>query len=151
MSSEGERTVDELLKKDLNLLTNLTNKQLNELINCIIHFLIDTKGTELQDKLSVFSETYGIGGSPLKTMVRSSLLFLQRGVRGGWLTDQMRSACEGMGLNAECSEVIASCWDQHSSNLSSSLLSKMVSANQLMDVDWIFGVTAASDDSDQVI
>lgn len=53
---------------------------------------------------------------------------------------------EAAGANA-----VKTCWANHASDLTSSLLSKIVSANQLIDVDWSFGVTAASDDSDKVM
>lgn len=149
MSSESE-TVDEVLARDLGSLQQLSEAQLEGLMQLVIGFLIDSKGSGFQEKLGVYSETHGLGGSALKSMVRASLLFLQRGVRAGWVAGQVASACVGMGLNEECAGTISRCWAQQSSNLTSTLLSKIVSANQLMDVDWSFGVTAASDDSDQV-
>ena len=151
MSSESE-TVDEVLARDLRCLQSLSDEQLQALLQLVIGFLIDSKGSDFQDKLGVYAETHGqgLGGSVLKSMVRASLLFLQRGVRAGWSEEQVLEACSGMGLSEECGVVVGRCWAQQSSNLTSTLLSKIVSANQLMDVDWSFGVTAATDDCDQV-
>ena len=142
--------MDEVLSRDLSNLQSLSPEQLEGLMELVISFLIDAKGSGFQEKLGVYAETHGMGGAALKTIVRASLLFLQRGVRAGWVTEQVTEACAGMGLSPEVAEVISRCWAQQSSNLTSSLLSKIVSANQLMDVDWSFGVTAATDDSDQV-
>jgi hypothetical protein len=149
MSSESE-TVDEVLARDLAALEELSTEQLEGLLRLVIGFLIDSRGSGFQEKLGVYSETHGMGGAALKSMVRASLLFLQRGVRAGWAADQVEEACAAVGLSADCAAVFGRCWAQQSSSLTSTLLSKIVSANQLMDVDWSFGVTAASDDCDQV-
>lgn len=149
MSAESE-TVDELLARDLKGLESLSEAQLEGLMRLVIGFLIDSKGSGFQQKLGEFSETNGLGGQTLKSLVRASLLFLQRGVRAGWVSEQVGQACSAKGLSVECAAVVSRCWAEQSSNLTSTLLSKIVSANQLMDVDWSFGVTAASDDCDQV-
>ena len=41
-------------------------------------------------------------------------------------------------------------WKARSVSVATSLLSKALSNNQLVDMDWVFGVTAASDDCDHV-
>lgn len=149
MSSESE-TVDEVLARDLSSLQKLSVGQLEGLMSLIVGFLVDAKGGGFQEKLGEYAEAHELGSSSLKSMVRASLLFLQRGVRAGWAQSQVIEASSLMGLNDEVAEVIGRCWAERSSELTSALLSKIVSANQLMDVDWSFGVTAASDDSDQV-
>ena len=55
-----------------------------------------------------------------------------------------------LGVQESAAQAIKTCWTQHASDLTSALLSKIISANQLIDVDWSFGVTASTDDSDKV-
>ncbi len=62
----------------------------------------------------------------------------------------MESKCLALGLSENVVQIIAANWTENSSAITSSLLSRIISANQLLDVDWSFGVTAGSDDSDRV-
>lgn len=41
-------------------------------------------------------------------------------------------------------------WKRNAVHVATSLLSRAVTNNQLVDMDWIFGVTAASDDCNHV-
>lgn len=41
-------------------------------------------------------------------------------------------------------------WKVHSVSIANNLLSRALTNNQLVDMDWVFGVTASSDDCDNV-
>mmetsp|Transcript_9602 Transcript_9602/g.14450 ORF Transcript_9602/g.14450 Transcript_9602/m.14450 type:complete len:122 (-) Transcript_9602:189-554(-) len=71
-------------------------------------------------------------------------------MREGWSASHLEATCTGIGIGATAAEVIRACWDDSSSDLTSSLLSRIVTANELIDVDWSFGVTASTDESDKV-
>ena len=58
--------------------------------------------------------------------------------------------CSSLGMNDAVSNSIVSAWSNRSSELVSVILARTVSANRLIDMDWSFGVTAASDYSNQV-
>jgi hypothetical protein len=58
--------------------------------------------------------------------------------------------CTELGLKAETVSALMKVWKARSVSVATSLLSKALSNNQLVDMDWVFGVTAASDDCDHV-
>lgn len=72
------------------------------------------------------------------------------GMREGWSAEQVEISASGLGLPERSGLAMRESWQLHSNELTSSLLSKIVSANQLVDVDWSFGVTASTDDCDKV-
>jgi hypothetical protein len=101
----------------------------------------------------------------LKTIVKASILFFQRGhspsslsfgkyligTREGWSAEQLEISAASLGLSQRIGLAMKDSWEAHSNQLTSSLLSKIISANQLVDVDWSFGVTASTEDCDKVI
>lgn len=103
----------------------------------------------------------------LKTLVRGLIVFLQGGVtivlylnvnshlqraamKDGWSAADLESQCRSLSLEPLATRTIVKIWQRKAPQMVSTLLSKTIKANRLIDLDWSFGVTAASDDSDQV-
>lgn len=78
------------------------------------------------------------------------ILFMNIGMREGWSSEQVEISASVLGLSQRTGMAMRQSWEAHSSELNSSLLSKIISANQLVDVDWSFGVTASTEDCDKV-
>ena len=55
-----------------------------------------------------------------------------------------------VGLSSHHISIIMKIWKKRSSIYSLSLLSKSISSNRLIDMDWSFGVSVCSNDSDQI-
>jgi hypothetical protein len=53
-------------------------------------------------------------------------------------------------IKNEALNIIKDCWSRAMPAMASQLLEKSVCGNQLVDLDWSFGVTAATDERDQV-
>lgn len=81
-------------------------------------------------------------------MIFNSILIL--GMREGWSADQLEISALSLGLSQRTGLALRETWANYSSQLTSTLLSKIISANQLKDVDWSFGVTASTEDCDKV-
>jgi len=62
----------------------------------------------------------------------------------------MEERCIEAGLNLSVSSVIAQAWNKRLVDVTSFLLSKSTTNRRLIDMDWSFGVTAASDDINNV-
>jgi COMM domain containing 7 len=86
----------------------------------------------------------------MKKTFRSHILILIVGMREGWSAEQLEISASSLGLTERTGLAMRESWQLHSNELTSSLLSKIVSANQLVDVDWSFGVTASTEDCDKV-
>lgn len=62
----------------------------------------------------------------------------------------LQSRCNELGLKPDVVSIIVECWESKSAQMVSSLLARTITANRLIDLDWSFGVTAATDSCDQV-
>lgn len=58
--------------------------------------------------------------------------------------------CKEYGYSTEVTEGMTSVWVSQAVTVASSLLQRAMTNNQLVDMDWIFGVTASSDDFNHV-
>jgi len=58
--------------------------------------------------------------------------------------------CRELGHKEEIVSALTSVWVSQATNVASSLLSRAMTNNQLVDMDWVFGVTASSDDCNHV-
>ena len=64
--------------------------------------------------------------------------------------DYLKRRGQVLGMNEQSIALLTDIWSSQSSKLASFLLSKIITQNKLVDLDWSFGVTAASDDCDHV-
>ncbi len=71
-------------------------------------------------------------------------------MKEGWSVGQLSQNCIKLSFSPESAAVVAQCWQSRAGQVATSLLSRTIKANQLIDMDWSFGVTAATDDCDTV-
>lgn len=71
-------------------------------------------------------------------------------MKEGVSKDQLGENCLTLGLSEVSTASVIDSWCKHGKSIATTLVSRTVAANQLIDLDWTFGVTAASDDMDQV-
>jgi hypothetical protein len=93
---------------------------------------------------------FRLTGGQLKTLVRGLIVFLHGGMKDGWSANELKVNCAGLNIPPDAAAIIANCWQQRAGQMATALLSRTIKANELVDMDWSFGVTAASDDCDHV-
>jgi hypothetical protein len=86
----------------------------------------------------------------LSEFLSSSVYFESTVISHGVEVDYLRRRCQALALSESSTQLIVQAWLNQNSKLASHLLSKIVTQNKLIDLDWSFGVTAASDDCDHV-
>ena len=67
-------------------------------------------------------------------------------MKDGWSSAELAKNCYTLQLSVEAVGTIVACWQEQAGRMASTLLSRTIKANQLIDLDWSFGVTASSDD-----
>jgi hypothetical protein len=77
-----------------------------------------------------------------------SLLLLV--LNNGASIDYLRKSSISFGMIPEVTQLICNTWANYTSRIANHLCNKILSKNRLIDLDWSFGVTAASDDCDNV-
>lgn len=148
MSSQtGE--VDAQLLADIAPISQLSSSGASSLCDLVLGFLLNTS-RDFQTELGAWAEQNTVDTKVLKSLVRSLLVFLQGAIREGWSVPQLESRCVALGLEPRATAVLSASYKSYSSQMVTSLLARTVTANRLVDMDWSFGVTASSDDCDQV-
>jgi hypothetical protein len=148
--NESASNVDERLSEDLAVLNNMTDEQTIEIVDLVLSFLIDPVHSNFQSGLSAFVETHQINAGQMRSCAQSLIIFLQEAMKGGYNMVQLEERCLTLNLATGVITIITKLWKKKSSSIATSLLARTLSNNQLIDLDWSFGVTAASDDCDHV-
>ena len=71
-------------------------------------------------------------------------------MREGWTSQKLEESCNKLNIPNNTTLALVEEWNKNKIQMISSLLSKTITANKLIDLDWSFGVTASSNDCDQV-
>jgi hypothetical protein len=127
-------------------------KECSKLIDTALSFLVSpaTEKTSLLEELQSFVQSCNINASTAKSVAQALIVFLQDSMKSSSNSQQVINRCNKIGLNGDVSSLMAACWDKRGSQISRSLLSRTISRNKLVDMDWSFGITASTNDSDNV-
>jgi COMM domain len=71
-------------------------------------------------------------------------------MKAGYNAAEIEEHCLSTGLSSSRASIICKRWTERQREITSALLSRIISANRLVDMDWSFGVTVASSDANQV-
>jgi hypothetical protein len=75
---------------------------------------------------------------------------LSAALSNGYSIQKVGERYTELGLKQEAVNALMKVWKVHSASIANNLLSRALTNNQLVDMDWVFGVTASSDDCDHV-
>ena len=142
--------VDDTLKKDLAHVSNLEADQLRSLVLIVIEFMVQKKSQNFLISLEEFAANCTLSPAALKVVSRALIIIFESGMKEGWSSSTLQNVFLKYGLTNESCEVIRTEWQKNASTIASKLLSNTIAANELVDVDWSFGVTASTNDCDQV-
>uniref|UniRef100_A0A803JZ80 COMM domain-containing protein n=1 Tax=Xenopus tropicalis TaxID=8364 RepID=A0A803JZ80_XENTR len=103
----------------------------------------------LHSQLDDFARTNGISLGPLKSIVKSIFLILNDALKRNVSAEQLRNDLIGLGLDEEKASYFEYQWGTDLSLLSWMAAERTLLINQLVDMEWKFGVTAASSETDK--
>mgnify|MGYP003385802740 CR=1 FL=1 len=147
---DEQMNTHEQLIKELNPINELDNEYVEKLVNMVVEFMISKNASAFQQSLETFAGYGVLAPSSLKLISRGFIILFEGGMKDGWSATQLHDKCMNMDIDSDKCEVIKAVWSKHSSHMATTLLAKTIAANELVDVDWSFGVTASSSDCDQV-
>lgn len=152
---EIKSSVEEKLASDLSILNTIVSshrKECFKLIDTALSFLVSpaTEKTSFLEELQSFVEGCGVNASNAKSLAQALIIFLQGSMKSSSNSQLVISRCNQIGLNEDVSSLMSACWEGKGSQISMSLLSRTISRNKLVDMDWSFGITASTNDSDNV-
>ncbi len=77
-------------------------------------------------------------------------MLLQLAIKDGMNDSRLGQLCIDLDIDLRASKAIASMWSANFSKVTTSIVTKVASSNEIVDLDWSFGVTASSSDSAHV-
>ncbi|XP_041436670.1 COMM domain-containing protein 7 isoform X3 [Xenopus laevis] len=123
--------------------------QVSRLCNIIFVFLKEQKEQDFQPQIDDFARDNGISLGPLKSIVKSTFLILNDALKRNVSAEQLRADLIGLGLDEEKASYFEHQWGTDLSLLSWMAAERTLLINQLVDMEWKFGVTAASSETDK--
>ena len=135
---------------DLVNTNKLEEAQLTELGAIVLELLRDPSGSSFQERLVAFAEANNIKMGGLKNISRSLVFFFRGAARNNLAPAQVAEDCLALGLTAEGASILQSAWEGEASHHAKAQVNKTIMANQLVDMEWKFGVTSATDLRDSV-
>ena len=94
--------------------------------------------------------TCSLNNSDVKGIAQGLLLFLGDALNEGFGYQKFEARCQELGLSEKSVFAICKLWKKRSVQIASSLLSRSITNNRLVDLDWNFGVTSATNDCDHI-
>jgi len=100
--------------------------------------------------LEIFAKENGVGLKALKNTMGGFLFFLTECVKKNMSSAHVKEDLINLGLKSSHSIIVSSIWQERYSSLSLSMIQKTLTVNELVDMEWKFGVTASSSELNQV-
>ncbi|XP_022350367.1 COMM domain-containing protein 7 isoform X2 [Enhydra lutris kenyoni] len=142
--------VPEAVGGDMQQLNQL-GAQFSALTEVLFHFLTEPKEVErFLSQLSEFATTNQISLGPLRSIVKSLLLVPNGALKKSLTADQVRTDLITLGLSEEKATYFSEKWKQSAPTLARWAIGHTLMINQLVDMEWKFGVTSGSSELEKV-
>ncbi|XP_072656678.1 COMM domain-containing protein 7 isoform X2 [Canis lupus baileyi] len=143
--------VPEAVGGDMQQLNQLGAQQFSALTEVLFHFLTEPKEVErFLAQLSEFATTNQISLAPLRSIVKSLLLVPNGALKKSLTADQVRADFITLGLSEEKATYFSEKWKQNAPTLARWAIGQTLMINQLIDMEWKFGVTSGSSELEKV-
>ncbi|XP_041061359.1 COMM domain-containing protein 7 [Cetorhinus maximus] len=143
--------VPDFVSTDIQTLNKLSNQQFSALTEIIFRFITEpTESERLLSQLGEFASQNGMSPGPLKNIVKSVLLIPNGALKRNLTADHVKTDFITLGLSEEKAGCFADQWKLNSAVLSRLAVGQTLTVNQLVDMEWKFGVTAGSSELQKV-
>ncbi|XP_010189875.1 PREDICTED: COMM domain-containing protein 7 [Mesitornis unicolor] len=129
----------------------VSSQQFSVLTDMLFRFLTEPKEVErFLSQLTDFATMNKISLGPLKNIVNSILLVPSGALKRNLSSEQVRADFIALGLSEEKAVYFAQQWNVNSPTLTRLAVGHTLMINQLIDMEWKFGVTAGSSELKKV-
>jgi inactivated superfamily I helicase len=144
-------TLPEDVVKELAALEGLSPEQLQGLVTTVITFLSRPETFDVGGAVEAYAAEHGIRNlAKLKVLLAAALKFFRECVRQNLSHTNVAAELQKLGLAADKSVSIGKAWRKSSGGMLKGAVHQTVKMNELVDMQWKFGVTASSDDAAQL-
>ena len=138
----GGKEIDPQLGSDIQSVNAFNVEQLGHFADLIISWMLAPHSTQLMDAVGTFATAHGVNPKALRNSVRGMLLFFKGALKENISPAQVQEDCIALGMSESHAGVLSKKWSKNFLGLSVSMGTTLM-ANQLVDMEWKFGVTAA--------
>ena len=144
-------TLDEDVAKELAALEGLSPEQLQGVVATVFTFLSRPAPFDVGSAVAAFAGEHGIRNqAKLKVLFGAALKFFRECVRQNLSHTNVAAELQKLGLAADKAVSVGKAWRKASGGMSKAAVGQTVRMNELVDMQWKFGVTASSDDAAQI-
>ncbi|XP_064420295.1 COMM domain-containing protein 7 isoform X2 [Latimeria chalumnae] len=131
---------------------HFTKETLPEIVASDIQYLnkLNQQSSRFLSQLNEFASQNGMSPGPLRSIMKSVLLVPNGALKRNLTAEQVRQDFTALGLSEEKTSYFTDQWILHSPVLSRLAVGQTLSVNQLLDMEWKFGVTAGSSELQKV-
>ncbi|XP_028309411.1 COMM domain-containing protein 7 isoform X2 [Gouania willdenowi] len=139
------------ISADFQNLNKFNEQQFHRLEEILFQFLLEPKETErFVQHLSEFAGDHGMSFGPLRNLMKSVLLVPQGALKRNLTAEQIKEDLLTLGLSEDKATSFSQQWDQNRSALSQLVIRHTLMVNQLLDMEWKFGVTVGTSEIHKV-
>ncbi|XP_004346286.1 COMM domain-containing protein 7 [Capsaspora owczarzaki ATCC 30864] len=135
---------DPQLRAHFTALAALEKEPFAQLVTIVFGFLSQPQSGLLLDQLQEFATTHGTDVQVLRDIVRSLLLFLKAATRLSLTPIHVKEDLNQLGLEEPKARFVATQWKNNSVAVTKTMVGQTLMVNQLIDMEWRFGITAGS-------
>ncbi|KAK3739185.1 hypothetical protein QZH41_017337 [Actinostola sp. cb2023] len=140
-------TADDQIINDLKSLDRFEESAFIELLDIVFGFLTSPKdGDRFMNQVAEFAAGHGVSGGALKNVMKSLLSFFKSALKRNLTPLQIKEDFEHIGISSDKSPLVEEKWKGNLIALSRSVVGQTFMVNQLVDMEWKFGVTSSSSD-----
>ncbi|KAL1021356.1 hypothetical protein UPYG_G00012250 [Umbra pygmaea] len=141
---------DSVINDFLNL-NKFNEQQFTRLTEILFNFLLEPKETDrLLQQLSEFAGDNGMSLGPLRSLLKSVLLLPHGALKKNLTADQVKQDLLTLGVNEDKAAHFLQQWGVHYPVLSRLAIGQTLMVNQLIDMEWKFGVTVGTSELQKV-
>eukprot|EP00484_Ammonia_sp_Unknown_P028696 CAMPEP_0197038764 /NCGR_PEP_ID=MMETSP1384-20130603/15663_1 /TAXON_ID=29189 /ORGANISM="Ammonia sp." /LENGTH=208 /DNA_ID=CAMNT_0042469251 /DNA_START=11 /DNA_END=637 /DNA_ORIENTATION=- len=142
-------TVDETLQNDIGALNNIPVKKCAYLISSSLTFAAKLNSMSMEsvvDELALdIAEKLDLKSKSLRRVLNSVLLFIAGAIKYNLSVTSVEADLQAFGLDTEHIAAFTKSWTTHYVKLNRSAVKSSLKFNEVVDMEWKFGVSASSD------
>ncbi|KAF2074158.1 hypothetical protein CYY_004529 [Polysphondylium violaceum] len=146
-NNTGESSDQQQVINEVGYLSKLSDEALVQLIEILFEFLIVQKAEVLMNNISNYSSQHSINENTLSNIFRSTLYVIKGCIKNNVTPSHLKEDLISMKLGDEQAEIISSRYKLNFIGLSRSFVGNSLSVNQVLDMQWRFGVTTATSEN----
>ncbi|XP_064632931.1 COMM domain-containing protein 7-like [Lineus longissimus] len=147
----SQETPPDSMFSDIQTINKFQDEQFRQLSGVVFSFLIEpSKSSRLLSQLEEFASEHGVPAGPLKNVIKSLLTIPNSALKKNLSPTHLKEDLVNLGLSEEKASHFSEQYKTNLVALSRSALGQTLMVNQLVDMEWKFGVTAASSELDKV-